>query len=89
MMEDMFIIDFDPFAHESRIIVIENGQRAMVGVSSDLNALAQELPQYCEQYNQYNVRFHAPVNAYYELKRQLADIEKNRYGETKINLEIC
>ena len=89
MIEDMILIDYDPFAKESRIIVVENGQRSFMAVSSDINSLARELPSYCDQYNQYNVRFHAPVNAFYELKRQLAEIEKNSYGENKINLEIC
>lgn len=89
MIEDMFIIDFDPFAKESRIIAVHNGIRSMIGVSSNINELALELPTYCDAYNQYNVKFHAPVNAFYELKRQLEEVEKRAYGENKINLEIC
>ena len=88
MNQDMILIDFDPFAKESRIIVIENGQRGFVSVSSDINELAKQIPAYCEQYKQYNVKFHAPVNAFYELKRQLEEVEKQTYGENKINLEI-
>lgn len=88
MNQDMILIDFDPFAKESRIIVIENGQRGFVNVSSDINELAKQIPTYCEQYKLFNVKFHAPVNAFYELKHQLEEIEKQTYGENKINLEI-
>lgn len=84
----MLVIDYDPFAKDSRIIVVEDGIRSFVSVSSDINELAKELPVYCQQYNLYNVRFHAPVNAFYELQRQLEDTEKDVYGENKINLEI-
>ena len=89
MNQDMLVIDYDPFAMESRVIIIEDGQRASVGVSSDMNQLPKELISYCQQYNLYNVKFHAPVGTFYELKRQLDEEEKNVYGENKIKLEIC
>ena len=89
MIEDMFLIDFDPFAKESRVIIVKDGIRSFVSVSSDINALAHQLPVYCDENNLYNVRFHAPVNAFYELKRQLEDVDKATYGENQINLEVC
>lgn len=89
MMEDMFFIDFDPFARESRLMIIENGIRSFVDVSSDLNELPAQLIAYCAQYNQYKVKFHAPIGAFYELKRQIEKQEINTYGENKIELEVC
>lgn len=89
MINDMFIIDYDPFVMESRIIIVENGQRKFAGVSSDINELAKELPVYCDKFNQYNVKFHAPISTFYELKRQLEEVEKSTYAENKINLEVC
>ena len=89
MIQDGLIIDFDPFSRESRVIVVENGQRAITDVSSDVNELAYQLPVFCKKYNQYNVKFHAPVNIFYELQRQLEVVEQQTYGENKINLEIC
>ena len=89
MIEDMLLIDFDPFAKESRIINISNGTRSFVTVSSDINELAEQLPIFCQDFNQYKVRFHAPINAFYELKRQLDEVERNVYGENKIELEVC
>lgn len=89
MIEDMFIIDYDPFVMESRIIIVEDGLRKFAGVSSNISELAEQLPAYCDKFNQYNVRFHAPINTFYEFKRQLEDIEKTTYGENKINLEVC
>lgn len=89
MIPDMFLIDYDPFAMESRVAIVNDGMRSFVSVSSDISSLAKELPALCDTHNQYNVRFHAPTNAFYELKRQLEDVEKDTYGESKINLEIC
>jgi len=89
MIEDCLIIDYDPFSCESRVIVVENGQRGMMGVSSDVNNLAKELPTYCQKYNQCKVKFHAPVGIFYELKRQLEENEQTLYGENRIELEIC
>lgn len=87
--QDLFIIDYDPFVTESRIIIVEDGQRKFAGVSSNINELAKELPTYCDKFNQYNVKFHAPVGTFYELKRQLEEVEKSTYGENRINLEVC
>ena len=87
--QDMLIIDYDPFVMESRIIIVENGQRKFAGVSSDVSELARELPTYCDKFNQYNVKFHAPVGAFYELKLQFEKKKKTTYAENKINLEVC
>ena len=35
--QDLFIIDYDPFVTESRIIIVEDGQRKFAGVSSNIN----------------------------------------------------
>ena len=89
MIEDMLLIDYDPFAKESRVINVSDGARSFVTVSSDISELAKQLPALCQEYSQYNVRFHAPINAFYELKHQLEAVEKDAYGENKIKLEVC
>ena len=89
MKEDMILIDYDPFCMESRAHVVENGIQSIIGVSSNLEDLADQIFNYCQQYNQYNVKFHAPIGIYYELKRQLETKEKDLYGANKINLGVC
>lgn len=89
MKEDMILIDYDPFAMESRAHIVENGRQSIIGVTSDLPGLSDEILNYCQQYNQYNVKFHAPIGIYYELKRQLEAKEKDLYGANKINLGVC
>lgn len=89
MIEDMLLIDYDPFARDSRIIVVQNEQRSMLTACSDLPELTQALIGYTEQFNLYNVRMHAPLNTFYEFKRQLEQAEKDVYSENKITLEIC
>lgn len=89
MKEDMILIDYDPFVMESRAHIVENGKQSIIGVSSNLNELSGQIIGYCQQYNQYNVKFHAPIGTYYELKRQLEKMEKDTYGVTKINLGVC
>lgn len=89
MIPEMILIDHDPFSKESRLIHVKDGLRSFVGVSSDINDLAKEIIHYSQEFGQNKVRFHAPVTAFYELKRQLEEAEKDTYGENKIDLEIC
>ena len=89
MMPDMLLVDYDPFAMDSRIMVVQDGVRQMISACSDIPELSKALIAYAQEYNLYNMKIHAPVNFFYELKRVVEEDEINQYSKNKINMEIC
>jgi len=89
MKEDMLLVDYDPFACDSRILIMQNGVRSSIDACSDIPELSKALISYAQQYNLYNMKIHAPVNFFYELKRITEKEELNQYSENKITMEIC
>lgn len=89
MSQDMLVVDYDPFAMDSRVLVLQDGERAVLNTCSDLPELSQALLNYSREYKISQMKIHAPVNFFYELQRMVQEEELNLYNENIINMEIC
>lgn len=89
MSENMFFIDYDPFAMDSRITVYENGEPTILSAHSDIVEMAEHLVSLTNQYSIYTIKIHATKNIFHELKRLTEEKEKDRYSENKIIMELC
>lgn len=87
MKEDVLIVDYDPFAHESRTSVLKDGKRSQMRVSSDLAGLAEVLIGLAYSHDIYNVKIHAPYAITNKIIEQVAEREKLIYSNSKIKVE--
>ena len=89
MNENMFFVDYDPFAMDSRITLFENGDSTILSAHSDIVEMANHLITLTNQYGIYTIKVHSTKNVFYELKRLTSEYEKSRYNQNKINMEMC
>lgn len=88
MNPNVLIIDYDPFAMESRIHVIQNGESAdKSSVESSIPELTQKVIQYAKECNVYNVKVRGPLAIISEIKRSITKCEMKMYSENKIMVE--
>lgn len=82
------IVDYDPFAMESRVNVIKEGKHEQLGVASSIENLANDLVALTYQYNIYSVKVNAPLATTNEIKRQVNALESTTYSANKIQVEV-
>lgn len=87
-MNDIFVVDYDPFGMDSRITVFQNGQSTILSAHSDIVDLADSLVSLSQEYGIYKMKVHATKNFFYELKRLTTEKEKNLYNNSRIDMEI-
>lgn len=81
------IVDYDPFAMESRVTLVEDGKRNQIKVASSIESLTEHLVAYSYDNNVYDVRVHAPLAITNEIERQVSTLENTTYSENKIKVE--
>lgn len=81
------IVDYDPFAMESRVTLVEDGKRNQIKVASSIESLTEHLVAYSYDNNVYDVRVHAPLAITNEIERQVSTLENMTYSENKIKVE--
>lgn len=82
------VVDYDPFAMESRVNIIKDGKHEQVSVASGLEELANSLVALTYQYNIYSVKVNAPLATTNEIKRQVNALESTTYSTNKIQVEV-
>lgn len=88
MNPNALIIDYDPFAMESRMHVIRDGQDIeRYAVESSIPKLAERIIQYAKESDIYDVKVRGPLAIISEIKRSVAEHEMNTYSENKITVE--
>lgn len=83
MINDTIIVDYDPFAMESRVSVCKEGKRAQYSVASSLEELVDSLGKLADEHNVYSVKANAPYATIGEIARQASAI----YTKNKLNIE--
>lgn len=81
------LVDYDPFAMESRVSIYKEGEREQVTVCSNLSELTTQLTALAYEHNVYSVKFHGPFAITGEVRRAIEEYEKNLYSENKIVIE--
>ena len=87
MTNNAIIVNYDPFAMESKVSIFTNGNQEQVNICSEIGELAEKLIALAYQYNTYAVKIHAPFATTSEIKRAVEQNEKSTYSNNKIDIE--
>ena len=82
------VIMYDPFALESRISVIKDGDQEQVRVSSDIQQLAEIVTGCAYEHGIDVVKIHAPFAIYSEMKRVIETVEKTLYNKNILDIGV-
>ena len=82
------VIMYDPFAMESRISLVQEGQREQVSVASNIEELADATVSFAYNHGTNDIRVHAPLAVYGEIKRAIEAVEKNQYNKNSLNVGV-
>lgn len=86
-MFDCILIDYDPFAMESLLVLIKDGQREFKQVTSDLEQLSRNVTNLCYNSNIFLVKVSAPFKISSVLTKFIQEIESTEYSNNKIEIE--
>lgn len=87
MNENAIIIDYDPFAMESRISIYNNGAKEYTRVYSDLEEMVDGIINLSYEHKIYNIKVHGPFAISSELKKAISKSERVIYSQNKISVE--
>ena len=86
MMEDTLIVEYDPFAAESRITIYKDGKRSYASAHSSIDDLARGIIGLAYSNNIFDVKVYGP----FEIERKLNEVvrcfESSEYSINKINV---
>lgn len=86
-MFDCILIDYDPFAMESLLVLIKDGQREFKQVTSDLEQLSRNITNLCYNNNIFLVKVSAPFKISSVLTKFIQETESTEYSNNKIEIE--
>lgn len=87
MSNDVVIIDYDPFAMESRVSICKEGKREHVTVYSTIDELTNGIIGLAYQHNIYDIKIHGPFAIACEIRKEVNRSEQNQYSQNKIKVE--
>ncbi len=87
MINNAIVVDYDPFAMESRVSVVTDGHQEQANVCSEVSELAEKLIALAYEYNTYAVKIRAPFAITSEVRRVIEQNEKGLYSNNKISVE--
>lgn len=82
-MFNCILVDYDPFAIESRLILIKDGEREYKQTTSDLEQLSKNITNLCYNSNIFNVKINAPFKVSSVLTKFIQETDSNN----KIEIE--
>lgn len=88
MTDEAIFVSHDPFAMESRVIVLKDNHQEQVKVCSEADELADAIIALSYENNIYNVRIHSPLAFFGEVRRNIEAKENTQYSVNKIKVEI-
>lgn len=87
-MNNVIIVDYNPFIMESHAYVMRDGKRGeSYTVTSDISELSEKLIGIAKEHQVYNVRVRGPFAIMSEIKRSISEYEMKIYEENKITVE--
>ena len=82
------VVMYDPFALESSISIVKDGQQEQIEVSSDIQQLAEAAVGCAYEHGIDAVKVHAPLAIYSEIKRVIETSEKTLYNKNTLDIEV-
>lgn len=87
-MNSVFIIEYDAFAKESRISLMQEGvKKHQYNIATSIPELADVVVQFANQHEVYNVKVRAPKPIIEEIQRSIQQSESRLYSNNKITVE--
>lgn len=86
-MFNCILVDYDPFAMESRLVLIKNGEHEYKQTTSDLEQLSRNVTNLCYNSNIFIVKVSAPFKISSVLTKFIQEIESKEYSNNKIEVE--
>lgn len=80
------ILDYDPFAMESRICIVADGHTKYNQVTSEIDDAVEVIVGLAYSNNIYNVKVHAPSQMVGEISRRVQEQEQSDYVNNKITI---
>ena len=88
MNNNYIIVHFQPFAMNSNIILMKDGNRQSYYFSNDSFELANELIELAYAANTYNIKLEMPIDFSIGFIELLNNLEQNTYSTNKIDIEV-
>lgn len=88
MTDAVLIVDYDPFNIDSRVSLMQDGQKQdMYRAPSNVPELAERLVSIANELKVYSIRVRGPLAIMSEVKNKVAEQEMMQYSEHKIIVE--
>lgn len=83
------IIDYDPFAMDSRIWLVRNNHQDYATAASTITELAGSTVEIAVEHDITDIKIHAPLAIFNEMKREIEFTQKTMYADSKtLNVEV-
>lgn len=83
------VITYDPFAMESLVYLSREGTQEKYSVASNIQELAETAVTLAYDQDITDIKIHAPLAVYSEMKRVIEQVQKNNYNDNKtLNVEV-
>lgn len=86
-MMNAIVVDYDPFAMESRVSIVQEDSKETVRVCSGIEELSDVLVGFAYGKNVYSIKVSGPLAITSEIKRMVQNCEKNLYSKNQITVE--
>lgn len=83
-MINTIIVDYNPFAMESRVAIMRNGERGQTQVYSSVEELTNGIIDLAYGENIYNVKVNGPFSIASEISKMVREYENNQYSINRI-----
>lgn len=88
MSDEVLIVDYDPFNIESRISLMQEGDKKDIyRAPSNIPELAESLIGMANKLKVYSIRVRGPLAIIGEIKSRIAECEMQLFSENKITVE--
>lgn len=77
MIISAIVVSYDPFAKESRVMIMGDGGKTQVDVCSNLDELITQIMDLAYKYDIYDIKFHAPPMIVEEVSNRIKTLDTN------------
>lgn len=85
-MIDTIVVDYNPFAMESRVSIFRDGERGQSHVYSSIEELTNGIIDLAYGQNIYNVKINGPFDIANEVGRMVREYESTQFSINRINV---
>ena len=86
MNKEVIIVEYDPFARESRIGVLKGGHKEYTQVLSSIEDMTDKILSLAYERKIYEVKIHGPFNIVAEIEKNISQAEAELYSNNKITI---